>query len=203
MVMAKAKQSKSAKRILILCGSPRPRGNTNMLASWVAQAAQAAGAKVETVDVAKLRFKANGCTACMGCQKSRKFRCVIPDEASNILAGIPKADVVVFATPTYFFGPTAQLKLLMDRMYSLWKFQGDKMECALAPKTVLGLIATAGGGKSEGIQIVEQTFKILAGFTGLKLRTLLVPDAPEDPGDLATNVALRRKAVAFGKRLMA
>jgi hypothetical protein len=69
--------------------------------------------------------------------------------------------------------------------------------------TILGLIATAGGGKKEGIQVVEQTFKILAGFAGLKLRTLLVPNAPRDPKDLVRNATLRTKAEAFGGALIA
>jgi multimeric flavodoxin WrbA len=201
--MAKARPTKSTKRVLILCGSPRPKGNTNTIAGWVAEGARAAGAKVETVDVARLKFKANGCTACFACQRSRKFRCVIRDEATSVLARIPQADAVVFATPTYFFGPTAQLKLLLDRMYSLWKFQADKAECAIRPGAVIGLIATAGGGSQDGIQVVEQTFKILSGFTKLQLRAMLVPNAPHDPKDLAQNATLRRKAGAFGRRLLA
>ena len=51
-----------------------------------------------------------------------------------MLARIPEADAVVFATPTYFFGPTAQLKLLLDRMYSLWKFQADGAKCCPAAR---------------------------------------------------------------------
>lgn len=200
--MAKASPGKSAGGVLILCGSPRPKGNTNTLAQWAAAGAREAGGRVETVDVAKLKFKANGCTACMGCQKSRQFRCVIPDEAAPVLARIPKAKVVVFATPTYFFGPTAQLKLLLDRMYSLWKFQAEKAQCAIQPGTVIGLIATAADGKNGGLQVVEQTFKSLAGFAGLKLRTLLVPHSPRDPKDMAKNDVLRKKAMAFGRTLV-
>jgi hypothetical protein len=102
----------------------------------------------------------------------------------------------------YFFGPTAQLKLVLDRLYSLFKFdQADGgFRCAFAHAT-LGLISTAGDGLDGGLQAVADSFGILSRFTGCKLETLLVPNAPKEPRDLDGNVELRERAIAFGRDL--
>jgi multimeric flavodoxin WrbA len=200
--MSKTAAKKAPKRVLVLCGSPRPRGNTNTVVGWFGQGAGEAGARVDVVDLARLKFKANGCICCMKCQKSERYECVIRDDARPILASIPDYDVLVFATPVYFFGPTAQLKLLLDRMYSLFKFEKavPGFDCAFRHAT-LGLIATAGDGLDGGLGALADSFAILSRFTGCKLKTLLVPGAPKDPADMAKNAALRKKAMAFGKRL--
>ena len=184
-----------ARKIMILCGSPRAKGNTNTLAGWVAGGAAEAGADVEIVDAANLDYKANGCRACMGCQKSEKFECVIDDEAAVVLRRIGEADVVVFATPVYFFGPTAQLKLLMDRMFSLVKIDpADGSVRHAKDDLAYALVATAGGGMNDGLSLVEQTFDTLAAFTGGSLAKLLVPNAPQNPAETASDGDLKDRA---------
>ena len=189
-----------AKKVMILCGSPRAKGNTNTVAGWFAEGATAAGAEVETVDLAKMKLSANGCSCCMGCQKSDRYECVIKDAAQPILARMPKADVLVFATPVYFFGPTAQLKLVLDRMYSLYKFNETTSEFQSAIRHAkLVLICTAGDGKDGGLGLVDESFRIMAGFTGCQFDSLLVPNAPKDPKELGGNRQLREKAIQFGR----
>ncbi len=191
-----------AKKILMLCSSPRKNGNTNMLAGWVAAAAEEAGAKVEVVDVTKLKLKSAGCTACMGCQKRAKFECVIRDEVSTLVKRIPGFDAVVFATPVYFFGPNAQLKVVLDRMFSHIKIDmktGNYTHVKGYP--VIGLLATAGGDLNEGLNICKMTFKTLAEFTGKKFETLLVPLAPGNPAELLKREDVRKKAIKLGRKL--
>jgi NAD(P)H-dependent FMN reductase len=190
------------KRILFLCGSPRRNGNTNTVVKWARQGAAKAGAAVEVVDAASMKFKSNGCTCCMGCQRSKEYKCVIADDAQPVLASMPRYDVLVFATPVYFFGPTAQIKLVLDRMYSLFKFErpGPGFGCAFRHAT-LGLISTAGDGMDGGLGAVADSFAILSRFTGCPLKKLLVPGAPKDPRDLAKDAKLRVKATAFGRKL--
>jgi NAD(P)H-dependent FMN reductase len=202
--MAGQGEKKSKRSILFLCGSPRAKGNTNTVVEWARQGAAGAGAATEVVDLAPLKFKVNGCVCCMGCQKSDKYECVIADDAQPILARIPSYDAIVFATPVYFFGPTAQLKLVLDRLYSLFKFDrpGPGFGCVFAHAT-LGLISTAGDGLDGGLQAVADSFAILSRFTGCKLETLLVPSAPKEPRDLDGNAELRERAVAFGAKLAA
>ncbi len=193
-----------AKKILILCGSPRVKGNTNTVVEWVAESATAAGAAVKTVNVAPLKFAANGCICCMGCQKSDRYECVIKDAAQPILASMPDFNAVVFATPIYFFGPSAQLKLVLDRMYSLYKFKDgeESFGCAIRNVT-LGLIATAADGPEGGLAATEDMFRAIASFNGGGFTSLLVPHAPRDPKQLVDNQAVRQQAMDFGRQLAA
>ena len=134
----------------------------------------------------------------MGCQGSKEYACVIRDEISACIDKIPGKDVVVFATPLYFMGPTAQLKLLMDRMYSLFKFytQPGKPESVFNPKAI-ALVATAGSGE---FQALEQTFKMVAEFSGAQFKPFLVPFAGKS-GDLKNNAEIKVKAIDFGRSL--
>jgi len=190
------------KKIMILCGSPRPKGNTHTLADWAAEGAKSAGAEVEKIDVTRLRYASHGCTSCYGCQKLKEYRCVLKDEASELLARIPGVDALVIATPIYFFGPSAQTKVLLDRGYSLFKFNLETDTVSTALKgTAIAVIASAGGGLDEGLKAVEATYRAFVSFTGGKFSSLLVPNAPFEEGVLARDSAVREKAVAFGRKL--
>jgi len=154
------------KKIMVLCSSPRKEGNTNTVVQWVMESITEAGGEVECVNVAKLKYKVNGCISCYGCQKSDEYECVVEDEAQPILKQIPDYDVLVFATPIYFFGPNAQLKLFMDRMFCLAKFDPETGDPHFKnPGQRLGLIATAGGDLSGGLALTEQLFKSIAVIT--------------------------------------
>lgn len=191
-----------SKKIMILSGSPRKNGNTNTVVGWFIEGAREAGAEVELIDAASLKSKFNGCIACLGCQKSDKFECEVDDEIKPVLAQIPEKDVLVFATPVYFFGPNAQLKLILDRMYSLIKFKPDTGEIVHNLKHIkLGLISTGGGDINGGLHIVEQTFSTLASFNGSTLESLLVPFASITSDAIRYDKELQERAFAFGRRL--
>jgi multimeric flavodoxin WrbA len=191
-----------AKKIMIVTGSPRKGGNTMTLAAWVAEGAREAGAEVEIVNAAALDYKTNGCTACNGCQESEKYGCIIKDEASPIIARIPEMDVLVLATPIYFMGFSAQIKLLLDRFYSLMKINPEDHTF----KHELGdmewaLIASGGGDEGSGLGLVEANMNAIAGFFQKKPKVLKVPFAPAAPGEIDTNLELKDKALDFGQGL--
>jgi multimeric flavodoxin WrbA len=100
------------------------------------------------------------------------------------------------------FGPSAQLKLLLDRMFSLVKFDPETGDPILkSTGQVTALIATAGGGIDDGLGLTDQSFKSLAAFLGSKYLSLLIPEAPSDPKDLQEKTELKQKAVDFGRVL--
>ena len=189
------------RKITVLQGSPKSDGNTAALCQWVSKGARDAGANVDIVETARLKYKAYGCLSCMGCQRSDKYLCVVNDDAQPILAGLPDSDVIVLATPLYFFGPSAQLKLMVDRMYSLYKFDRKKGEyqTPLKGKT-LALVASAGGEFTSGMNILEQMYQAMARFSGMSFRSLLGPLAGLS-GDIKGNRSWRDEAVVFGGRL--
>ena len=193
-----------AKKIMVICGSPRENGNTSNIVKWFRESACEAGAEVEIIDAAKLKYKNYGCIACMGCQHSDKYECVIEDEATPILARIPDMDVLVLATPVYFFGPSAQIKVFGDRMFSLFKFVPEKEIFLhnLEGKT-LALIASGGSDMSSGLSNIESICKTMAKFTCMDYKSLLIPFAPREEGAITDKTDIKEKAINFGKELSA
>lgn len=162
------------KKVLFLCSSPRVNGNTNNITRIASSYFGEAGINFKIIDISKIRHKTNGCIDCGNCQKSMDFTCVIKDETSEILKEIPSFDYLIFATPIYFMGANAQLKLVLDRMQSLYKFENDKKNCISHMK--LGLIATAGGGMGLGLSLLDETLKVLAKYTKIPFYSLLIPN---------------------------
>ena len=136
--------------------------------------------------------------ACFACQKSPEFKCAFDDEIAAVLRRLPKADVAVFATPTYFFGPTAQLKLLLDRMYCLFKFDEHGMKSAIPATSAIGLISTAGGDAQSGIQARRADVQGHGRLHQPSASHAAGAQRALDPSELAKDESLRKKAQEFG-----
>jgi len=100
------------KNILIFCGSPRKGGNSDLLCEQFMAGAQEAGHKVEKIFVQE--HKIAPCLGCGYCQ-SHEGACVQKDGMETMLEKMIKADVLVLASPVYFYSVSAQIKALMDR----------------------------------------------------------------------------------------
>ena len=98
-------------RIVVLMGSPNRRGSTSILVERFCAGAADAGHDVEAVDVCHANI--HPCTGCVRC--GYEGPCVQKDDVQAIRAKLLSADMVVFATPLYYYGMSAQLKALVDR----------------------------------------------------------------------------------------
>lgn len=107
------------KKILVISSSLRGVSNSHLLAEAFARGAREAGNDVELLTLHKMEIKF--CIGCLSCQKTGK--CVLHDDAPAIIAKIHDADVLVFATPIYYYEMSGQLKTLLDRANPL--FEGD------------------------------------------------------------------------------
>lgn len=104
------------KNVLIVSCSPRKNSNSEALALAFAEGARAAG---HEADFVSLRGRTvNFCRGCFVCQETQ--RCVIRDDADEICQKALKADVLVFATPIYYYEMSGQLKTLLDRLNPLF-----------------------------------------------------------------------------------
>ena len=105
-----------SKKILILSSSYRKGGNSEQLAAAFARGAVEAGHEVETIYLRdkEIRF-CRGCVACL-----KLGHCVIQDDAVEIAAKMHDADVLVFATPVYYYSISGQLKTMLDRANPLF-----------------------------------------------------------------------------------
>lgn len=189
-----------AKRILILLGSPKKDGNTAILVNWFCEGLKAGNAGIEIVNTAFLKYKSNGCTSCRACQKIKEYECVINDEATPVLKKMAEADIIAMATPLYFFSASAQLKLIFDRMFSLYKWDNDTgvMQTVLKGKTLV-LIASA--FEDAGLDALEKPFVLTAEYTGMKFKSLLIPNAGVS-GAIKDNNKIKSKAIAFGRKIV-
>ena len=112
-----------SKKVLILSGSPRKGGNSDLLCDEFLRGAVEAGNEVEKIRVAEKKI--GYCSGCYYCQKSGGI-CANKDDMSDILQKMIDADVIVFASPVYFYSIDAQLKTLIDRTVARWEEVRDK-----------------------------------------------------------------------------
>ncbi len=188
-----------SKNILVISGSPKKDGNTSLLIEWFKQGAVVNGARIEIISAASLKCKVNGCTSCRMCQKNKEYECVIKDDVTKVLKKMLEVDVIVMATPLYFFGPSAQLKIVFDRMFSLYKWDNDagSMQTPLKGKT---FIVIASAFEDVGLDALEKPFVLTAEYTGMKFESLLIPNAGVS-GAIKANNKAHQKAIAFGKKV--
>lgn len=100
------------KKIVIISSSPRRGGNSDLLCDQFMRGAVEAGNQVRKIFLRDRKI--NFCTGCGSCADGTK-PCVQHDDAAEILAEMVAADVIVLATPVYFYSMSAQLKTLIDR----------------------------------------------------------------------------------------
>lgn len=98
-------------KIIVLMGSPNAKGSTSILAEQFRRGAEENGHAVEVIDVC--RADVHPCIGCVRC--GYEGPCVQKDDVETIRCKLLDADMVVFATPLYYYGMTAQLKAVIDR----------------------------------------------------------------------------------------
>ena len=111
------------KKVLILSGSPRKNGNSDILCDEFMRGAKEAGNEVEKIRVAEKKI--GFCSGCYYCQKSGGV-CAIKDDMAEVLQKMIDADVIVLSSPVYFYSIDAQLKALIDRTVARWTEVRDK-----------------------------------------------------------------------------
>lgn len=111
------------KRIIVLNGSPRKNGNTSALIEQFCAGAEKAGNKCEVFHLDSMNI--NGCKGCFGCDKNRDYPCVQKDDMEKIYSSYREADVVVFASPLYYWHLSGQLMTALNRMLAVMRTDKD------------------------------------------------------------------------------
>lgn len=105
-----------SKKVLIISTSPRKNGNSELLADAFLNGAKSGGNMVEKVTLYDKTICF--CKGCLACQKTG--RCVIHDDAGDIAEKMLTAEVLVFATPIYYYEMSGQMKTMLDRTNPLF-----------------------------------------------------------------------------------
>lgn len=103
--------------IIILNGSPRPKGNTAAMVGAYRDGAESAGHTVTVFDVCRMRIA--GCLACEHCHTKAQRTCVQKDDMQEIYRALDEADMIVLASPIYYHGLSGQLACAIHRIYAL------------------------------------------------------------------------------------
>lgn len=178
------------KKVLILSGSPRKGGNSDILCDEFLKGAADAGNEVEKIRV--VEKKISPCTGCYFC-KNHGGRCAFNDDMGEILQKIIDADVLVLSSPVYFYSVCAQLKTVIDRTVARWTEIANKE---------LYYIATAAEDDSDTL---DGTLACFHGFArcidGYEEKGTLYGRGVYDKGDVLSHPELMTIAYEMGNSI--
>lgn len=179
-----------SKNVLAVCTSPRRGGNSETLADEFLRGAQDAGH--ETAKICLHDQEIGFCRGCLACQKTG--RCVIRDDANEIVEQMRRADAIAFATPIYFYEMCGQMKTLLDRSNPL--FPGE-----YAFRDIY-LLATAADGADSAMDGAEKGLQgWISCFEQAKLAGVLRGVGADGLGQIKEIPALLKRAYQMGKAL--
>lgn len=177
-----------SKKILILAGSPRKNGNSAALCAAFAEGAKEAGHAVETIHLVDRNI--GFCLACYHCA-SHGGECVLKDDMADILDRIQAADVLVMASPVYFYAVCGRLKALIDRCIARW--------LSIKNKEFYYIMTSA----EDSATVMDGTLAGLRGFAecleGSIERGVLYGKGLAEAGDIAKRPDLLEQARAMGR----
>lgn len=140
-------------KIAVFNGSPRNENTAAMIDAF-RQGAQTAGHEVEVYHVGKMKI--NGCLACDYCHGKGEGKCIQKDDLEKIMPAYLECDMIVYASPIYYFAPTAQIEAAWQRVYCIGK-------PAKAAKAAL-LLSSGSGAYDAAIA----QFKAFTAYTGIE-----------------------------------
>ena len=178
------------KNVLIISTSLRGGSNSELLAKECAKGAEEAGNRVELLSLKGKKIQY--CIGCLSCIKTGK--CVQKDDAPEIMEKLRRADVLVFATPIYYYEMSGQMKTLLDRMNPLYSSDYAFRE--------VYMIATAADG---GDATFEKAYNGLQGwvdcFPKAKLCGLVAGEEIGAPKDAVNHPDVMETAYELGRAL--
>ncbi|WP_147822190.1 flavodoxin family protein [Salidesulfovibrio onnuriiensis] len=154
--------------VVTILGSPRKKGNSSSIARAFTETAQELGAQTRTYHLNSLDFR--GCQGCYAC-KTKQETCILKDDLTEVLQAIHEADVVVMASPVYYWDVSGQFKSFVDRTYSFLRpdFFNRPDPCRL-PAGKKGLLVLTQGAEAKEHQDVPQKYEHFMEFYGMTVR---------------------------------
>jgi len=184
--------------VLGVMGSPRLESNTDLLLDEALRGAQSQGAEVEKLIVDKLNIAP--CREYYGCL--RDGNCVIRDDMDGVYPKLIAADVVIVASPMFFYGLTSQVKALIDRCQALWakKHILKQSPPNSARKGAFIAVAATRGKKLFDGSIV--TVKYLFEAIGVRYVDELLVRGVDKRGEIKEHPTALLDAFELGRRLV-
>ncbi len=178
-----------SKNVFIVSSSPRKDGNSDMLAEEFAKGARDAGHAVQKINVRDLDMKF--CSGCLYCHSAKK--CAINDDMNALYQDVRNSDVLVFASPVYYYSVSGQLKTFLDRLNPLYTLDNRFTEVYLLSSSAEDDARAMDGSVSD----IEGW---IACFDAVKLKGVLRATGVTNKGEVQ-NTPYARQAYDLGKNV--
>jgi len=186
-------------RITTLLGSAKKKGNTATVLGWVEEELKSLGHDAERV-----YLNSKSIRGCLGCAKCREnpdeIACVQKDDAIDIMEQMISSEVVLFASPIYFWGFSAQLKALIDRGYSLVTNYHKPGHTSLMEGKRLGLLVTGADPYEDNAEGMFTAFDRIVDFLLARKSGKLYVGECSVPSELSE--AVKDKALELARSLV-
>lgn len=184
-------------KVISVLGSPRMAGNTATALGWVEERLRAGGHQVERLNV--IDYQMTGCIGCNTCKlEPSEPGCIHEDDVDALLKKMIAAELVLFASPLYCWGFPSQLKMLIDRCYSLKK-PGPEGGISLVKGTRVGLLVTCAGPYEGNADLLDAPWQRILWFMQAENAGTLYLTNCTNPEDLDAD--RRAEVEAFAARL--
>ena len=184
------------KKVLVVLGSPRKKGNSTTLAERIIKGAETAGAIVERVYLHGQNIAP--CNACYACRKEDAKGCVIDDDMQPIYKKLVDSYAWIIASPVYWFTMSAQTKLFMDRCFALL---GYKKNVFKGKRIAIAMSYADADPFSSGCVNALRAFQDAFTYTGSTI-VGMVYGSGDKPGEIKSNKRLMIQAEELGKELV-
>ena len=183
-------------KILILNGSPRKKGNTAILVEELTNILEESDDEVTIFQLNDLKI--NPCQGCFWCYKDFPLKCVQDDVMNTLYPTVLDSDIIVFASPVYWFNYSGQLKLFIDRLVALHVKGGHALDGKkFASVFVYGDSSVEGSGVQNAINSIKH---LIHYFKGENLG--IAHGTADNIGDAAKNQQLVTEVRKLAEKIM-
>jgi multimeric flavodoxin WrbA len=188
-------------RVLGIFGSPRRGGNTEILLEEALKGAEKEGAETERLRLADFNFMP--CIECLACYE--EGQCVVLDDMQRIYPKLLEADIIILASPIFFYGITAWAKAMVDRCQALWSRKYILKEASLGKegKKRKGFFISVGGTKGQKVfEGAILTAKYFFDVLNAEYAGELVFRGVDGKGDILKTPGALQQAFEAGRKLV-
>ena len=187
-------------QITTLLGSAKKKGNTATVLGWVEEELKSRGHDVERIYLNNKSIR--GCLGCAKCRENPdEIACVQNDDAKDIMQQMISSEVVLFASPIYFWGFSSQIKALIDRGYSLVTNYHKPGHTSLMEGKRIGLLVTGGGAYEDNAEGMFTAFDRIVDFLLARKSGELYVGECSVPAELSETV--KNNALKLARSLVA
>lgn len=187
--------------VITVFGGPRKKGNTATVLGWVEETLTSLGHQVERINLTSKKI--NGCISCYKCKEvPDKPGCIQKDDGPMVIDQITASDIVIYASPLYYWGFSAQMKALVDRCFCLYRGEcGTPNHTSFVEGQRQALIVTAADPFENNTELILAAFQRMLVYNKTYSAGELLVCNSTTPEELGQEV--KAQAIKFAGQLFA